>query len=628
VLEELLDVGIYGRMMMSANQQKRPFETQADLIEQLLATTFADATPARLAECRAKLKEKKPALKTARQRRDAAHAALAHAGELKSCRRDQRAQEGQLKQKQEEVAAAEAFAASGDAELQRMRGAVSAAEGELQAIAYDGELHKQLIAARSTARQLEGLAADADAALRAAADTSAVAAATTQLTQASAHHEDAKAASTEAKRAVEEAQRAHAAAHLRRGLRKGDACPVCNATVGALPAGTAPALDAVERAAAKATGAEEKASKAFDAARQRLALEQQKAEQAAANAASATKRVVGTKKELTKQLPKEFSGDAAAIAAKVSELEGLGRKAEALRKQCDVLREECATYERKVAAAAAELAALQAAATTHAAAADEQRRKGDEAIAQLQEIVQRWKWDDIADAMAAKTDPKPALASMHADAQRECDALERAIGGLEQDEKRIERDIAQAAEQRCKLEQLRRDAALYGALADLLQANKFREWFLGEAMLLLAHAASTRLETLDPDRRYGLDVAGGEFVVVDHWQADAARSPETLSGGETFVASLALALALAEQLPRIQTAAAGALESLFLDEGFGTLDTHTLDPVMSALDELRAEDRLVGIITHVPELAQRIETRIEIDKSPQGSTLRVVGSAA
>ncbi|MDP9238465.1 MAG: SMC family ATPase [Chloroflexota bacterium] len=628
VLEDLLDVGIYGRMMTSANQQKKPLETQAGLIEQLLATTFADATPERLAECRAALKEKKPALKTARQRRDAAQAALAHAGELKSCRRDQRAQESQLKEKQDEIAAAEVLAAGGEAELERMRCAVSVAEAELTAVAYDGDLHRQLIGARATAQQLERLVGDAEAASKAAVDRAAVTAASTALAQAEDDQAKAKAAAAEAEHAVEEARRAHAAAHLRRGLRKGDACPVCNATVGALPSGAAPALDAVERAAVKVKAAEEKAFKALDAAKQRVALEQQKAEQTTAAAASAAKRVADTKKELAAQLPKALPSDAASISAKVSELDGLGRRMEALRKQCDARREECAAYERKVATAAAELAALQAAAQTHAAAAEEHRRKGDDAIAQLQEIVQRWKWNDIAELMAAKNDPHAALASMHDDAQRECDALGHAIGALEQDEKRIQRDIAQAEEQRVKLEGLRRDAALYAALADLLQANKFREWFLGEAMLLLAHAASTRLETLDPDRRYGLDVAGGEFVVIDHWQADAERSPETLSGGETFVASLALALALAEQLPRIQTAAAGALESLFLDEGFGTLDAHTLDPVMSALDELRAEDRLVGIITHVPELAQRIETRIEIDKSPQGSTLRVVGSTA
>ena len=112
--------------------------------------------------------------------------------------------------------------------------------------------------------------------------------------------------------------------------------------------------------------------------------------------------------------------------------------------------------------------------------------------------------------------------------------------------------------------------------------------------------------------------------MIDRWHGDEQRSPSTLSGGETFVVSLALALALAEQLPRIQSAAGSVLESLFLDEGFGALDADTLDPVMTALEGLRMEGRLVGIVTHVRELAERIGTRIEVRKSPSGSTIELV----
>ena len=94
------------------------------------------------------------------------------------------------------------------------------------------------------------------------------------------------------------------------------------------------------------------------------------------------------------------------------------------------------------------------------------------------------------------------------------------------------------------------------------------------------------------------------------------------------MASLALALALSERLPELRSAAAASLESLFLDEGFGTLDPETLDAVISALEGLRSEERMVGIITHVPELAQRIEHRIEVVKAPEGSTVRVAGATA
>ena len=121
-----------------------------------------------------------------------------------------------------------------------------------------------------------------------------------------------------------------------------------------------------------------------------------------------------------------------------------------------------------------------------------------------------------------------------------------------------------------------------------------------------------------------LVVRGDEFCVVDHWDADAERGADTLSGGETFVVSLALALALAEQLPMIQAGASATLESLFLDEGFGTLDPDALEPVINAIEGLREEGRMVGVITHVPELAEKMSTRIEVHKAQGGSTITVV----
>jgi exonuclease SbcC len=95
---------------------------------------------------------------------------------------------------------------------------------------------------------------------------------------------------------------------------------------------------------------------------------------------------------------------------------------------------------------------------------------------------------------------------------------------------------------------------------------------------------------------------------------------KTLSGGETFLASLALALALAEGLAQLSAEgrASLALESLFLDEGFGTLDIETLDVVVSALDALHGGQRMVGIVTHVRELAERLPARLEVSR--QGPT--------
>jgi len=88
----------------------------------------------------------------------------------------------------------------------------------------------------------------------------------------------------------------------------------------------------------------------------------------------------------------------------------------------------------------------------------------------------------------------------------------------------------------------------------------------------------------------------------------------TLSGGETFQASLALALALSEQLAGM-SAGAASLESIVLDEGFGTLDVATLDTVAATLENLAARgDRMVGVVTHVRALAERIPVRFEVSR--------------
>ena len=99
----------------------------------------------------------------------------------------------------------------------------------------------------------------------------------------------------------------------------------------------------------------------------------------------------------------------------------------------------------------------------------------------------------------------------------------------------------------------------------------------------------------------------------------------TLSGGETFQASLALALALADQLAGLSTSAA-SLESIMLDEGFGTLDAATLDTVAATLENLAARgDRMVGVVTHVAALAERIPVRFEVHKDARTAYVERVG---
>jgi exonuclease SbcC len=117
--------------------------------------------------------------------------------------------------------------------------------------------------------------------------------------------------------------------------------------------------------------------------------------------------------------------------------------------------------------------------------------------------------------------------------------------------------------------------------------------------------------------------AGGlGLEIMDGWSG-LVRPAKTLSGGESFLASLALALGLAD----VVAAEAGGrqLDTLFVDEGFGSLDPDTLDLVMATLDELRADGRVVGVVSHVDELRLRIPQQIRVTRTPRSSTLSVVG---
>ncbi len=155
-----------------------------------------------------------------------------------------------------------------------------------------------------------------------------------------------------------------------------------------------------------------------------------------------------------------------------------------------------------------------------------------------------------------------------------------------------------------------------------LRADRFEKWILDEALQRLVVGATEILRELSGGAySLCLDGGGANFAVVDHANADAVRGAKTLSGGETFLASLALALALADQVVDLAAAGSARLESIFCDEGFGSLDLDTLDVVATALEELGASGRMVGVVSHVRELAERLPVRFEVRKGPTTSTV-------
>jgi len=156
-----------------------------------------------------------------------------------------------------------------------------------------------------------------------------------------------------------------------------------------------------------------------------------------------------------------------------------------------------------------------------------------------------------------------------------------------------------------------------------------RTYVLASRLEEVALAASMRLERMSQGRyRFVHSIAAGShgkagglgLDVLDDYSGQQ-RPAKTLSGGESFLASLALALGLADV---VAAETGGALlDTLFVDEGFGTLDSDTLDLVMNTLDELRAGGRVVGLVSHVEELRTRIPTRLRVRKARTGSTVQV-----
>ena len=157
------------------------------------------------------------------------------------------------------------------------------------------------------------------------------------------------------------------------------------------------------------------------------------------------------------------------------------------------------------------------------------------------------------------------------------------------------------------------DSDLWQRLDGLIgsaKGDKFRKFAQGLTLDHLLQLANQHLARLHA--RYGLrrkSTGELELEIVDAWQGDAARDTRTLSGGEGFLVSLALALALSDLVSNKTS-----IDSLFLDEGFGSLDGDTLEIALTALDSLNASGKMIGIISHVEAMKERISAQIRVEK--------------
>ncbi|KFC99862.1 SbcC family exonuclease [Kluyvera ascorbata ATCC 33433] len=154
------------------------------------------------------------------------------------------------------------------------------------------------------------------------------------------------------------------------------------------------------------------------------------------------------------------------------------------------------------------------------------------------------------------------------------------------------------------------DWAHLNALIGSKEGDKFRKFAQGLTLDNLVWLANEQLSRLHGRYLLQRKVSDAlELEVVDTWQADAVRDTRTLSGGESFLVSLSLALALSDLVSHKTR-----IDSLFLDEGFGTLDSETLDTALDALDTLNASGKIIGVISHVEAMKERIPVQIKVKK--------------
>ncbi|GHC97229.1 nuclease SbcCD subunit C [Nocardiopsis terrae] len=245
--------------------------------------------------------------------------------------------------------------------------------------------------------------------------------------------------------------------------------------------------------------------------------------------------------------------------------------------------------------------------------------------------------------VAAGAEPAPDLAALEAAAEEAAGFADRAVAWQSLLAERARRLTALRGDLGDQLSGsepvLRRyavaqglSALAAGTSADNTDSVRLSAYVLAARLEQVVEAANQRLLTMSDGRyelRYTVDKAAGDgrarsagglgMRVLDAWTG-VERDPATLSGGETFFSSLALALGLGD----VATAEAGGTEidTLFVDEGFGTLDEDTLEEVLDVLDRLRDGGRAVGVVSHVADLRQRVTTRLQVVKDSGGSRVR------
>ena len=511
------------------------------------------------------------------------------------------------------LAAVQAADAAGQA-LELAKATLEAAEANRAALADRGELEEQ--------RRLHRVRDELDRDLGQAQQKSCRE--RERAAQHQAAFDQATAGAVAARESLEAARRTHAAHELRGHLVSGESCPVCGQSVGALPTGDKPS------ALAELEDADQQASTALETAR--TAHQESATRLAAANAIESDVNA-----KLTE------NAEALAGAGSLDEIEDLlgqiaaaDREQQGAKQRCDDLSQTLIDALGKRQSVTNRLAeawtAYNKVRDALSALAPPSANTDDLPASWLE--LQNWATSAIPETTGKDDGLREEAERLGGEVESRRDALETRLEvhevafdddplrNLLEAVTRTSIALREVQEKRREKKRLRAEIKNTKSIVDVadtlarhLRADGFERWLLHEAFGRLAESASTLLLELSNNQYAFRHNDRLEFEVVDHTNAGEARSARTLSGGETFLASLSLALALADEVADLATDGTARLESIFLDEGFGTLDPDTLDKVDTAIQELGSKGRVVGIVTHVADLAERMPVQFKVSKA-------------
>ncbi len=438
----------------------------------------------------------------------------------------------------------------------------------------------------------------------------------------------------EEKSALEQQHRAHV---LRGELVAGEACPVCEQPVVTLPRRRAPtALASVDKDIAKAEASLEKARRETALRQSALDKADSKLEAAEQQLGAARERFL-VLDERVKATVGATADPVAAIEQRLAtlqegrrELDEVRKRQRAAQKQLDEANRLAARFQMTVRQSAGVLIEIAGRTDLEGPSVDARAADLADFAATARDTMQEThraalQSFELVEEKAAGTQADLAALRRSLELGEE-DGVEEARSDAKAQLKVIDKDIdileaacRRAAELDQEQQTLSKRRALFDQLAEDLRNDRFVSFLMEERRHLLSELGSVRLREMTGRYRFDDD---GNFKVVDELDGDKVRDSGTLSGGETFLASLALALALAEAVARH----GGRLQCFFLDEGFDALDAESLDLALDAIETIVDRDRLIGLVSHVPALAERVEDKIELEKDADGMTVLKAGA--